>query len=489
MSPRGAYRSGALVTGALLTSLALSIGPAIAAGVGSPGAGDPYYPNDGNSGYDVADYNVAITYEPATKHLDGTTTVSAKAGEELSQFTLDLRKLEVTSVKVDGAQAKFSRTDDHELVITPSKPVARGSDFTVEVAYRGVPEPIQDAVGKGGWQISQSGGAFAAGEPHSATSWYPANDHPSDKATFHLAASVPKGWQVISNGIDRGTTDEGSWTTSRWSEDTPMTTYLSTVGIDKWQIDRSQLADGTPVVDTYAPGAEGMREQEKRLPEVLDFLSSKFGKYPHTAAGGIFLADPINFSLELQTRPIYTVGVDLETIVHENAHEWYGDSVSVHRWKDICLNECFASYAQWMWREAKEGEKLDDTYRQEVKAADQSYWARPLVDMGAGKEFTAVYDKGQLALHALRRKIGEDAFHKIIKEWPALHRDGNASWADFEGYVKQVSGQNLDGFFQEWFHGTKVPEDQYLWPGDLKPGTIQSLPTHHRPNQVQHHHP
>lgn len=494
MSPRGTYRRGALVTGAILTSLTLGVGSAMAAGTGSPGIGDPYYPTDGNGGYDVADYNVSIKYDPQSKHLDGTTVVTAKATDALDKFNLDLYKLKVQSVKVDGADAKFQQTGDHELEITPAKQLAKGADFKVEVVYGGTPEAIRDSVGKGGWQISQSGGAFAAGEPHSSTTWYPSNDHPSDKATFHLSATVPKGFSVISNGIEQGTsaaTPNGDWVTSKWAEENPMTTYLTTVGIDKWQMDRSKLADGTPVVDTYAPGAENMRDKEKQLPKVLEFLSSKFGKYPQPAAGGIFLSDPINFSLELQSRPIYTVGVDMETIVHENAHEWWGDSVSVHRWKDICLNECFASYAQWMWREGTQNENLDNTYRQEVQAADDTYWSRPLVDMGPGNEFTAVYDKGQLALHALRRQIGEDAFNKVIKQWPAQHKDGNASWDEFEAFVKQVSGQkDLDGFFQQWFHGKQRPEDKYLWPGPLKPAQQGTVKPHHTPNPVaqQEHH-
>jgi len=249
-----------------------------------------------------------------------------------------------------------------------------------------------------------------------------------------------------------------------------MATYLSTVAIDKWTIERSALPDGTPVVDAYAPGAAGRKSVEQRLPEILAFLAEKFGPYPQSAAGGIFLADNIGFSLETQTRPIYAGWADLQTVVHENAHQWFGDSVSLANWADICLNECFASYAQWLWSEGREGANLDDRYRAEVaKYTDRdTYWSRKLYDMGRGNEFRGVYDKGILAVHALRRQIGEQAFDQVLKGWISTHREGNASWPEFEAHVEKISGQDLDGFFAAWFRGDRRPADEYLMPGPLR---------------------
>jgi aminopeptidase N len=437
---------------------------------GSDGAGDRYYPQDGNGGYDVTDYDVSISYDPATHRLDGQAKITANATAALSRFNLDLQGLQVSSAKVGDLPARFSQEGEHELVITPSGALPAGKPFTTTIVYGGQPQPIEDrALGRGGWQISASGGAFAAGEPHSATSWYPSNDTPRDKARFTLTAKVPDGWSVMSNGVDAGSSSADGWTTYKWSEQKPIATYLTTIGIDKWTIDRSKLPDGTSVVDAYAPGAQDKRSVEQRLPEILAFLSEKFGPYPQQAAGGIFLADNIGFSLETQTRPVYAGWTRLDTVVHENAHQWFGDSVSVADWADICLNECFASYSQWLWAEGKEGRNLDDLYREQV---DQSrnrsgYWARKLYDMGRGNEFRGVYDKGILAVHALRRQIGDDAFFKVLKGWTADHREGNASWPEFESYVQKVSGQKLDGFFAAWFRGDTMPPDEYLYPATL----------------------
>ncbi|WP_199441060.1 M1 family metallopeptidase [Umezawaea beigongshangensis] len=435
------------------------------------GAGDPYYPQDGNGGYDVTGYDVDVSYSPDTRRLDGRAAITANATAELSRFHLDLRGLDVSAVTIGGRPATFTREGDHELVITPETPLPPGGVFTAEVVYGGDPAAIaDDSLGTSGWQVSASGGAFAAGQPHSASTWYPVNDTPRDKATWTLSARVPDGWTAISNGLEGTPVSADGWTTFEWREETPIASYLTTVAIDRWTVDRSQLPDGTPVVDAYAPGAEHKRSVQQRMPEVLAFLAEKFGPYPQRAAGGIFLADQIGFSLETQTRPVYAGWAELETVVHEQAHQWFGDSVTIENWADICLNECLASYAQWLWDEAKQGGDLDSQYRMVVERSDfrSGYWERALYDMGPGREFEGVYDKGIVAMHALRRQIGDDAFFGALREWAALHRDGNASWPEFEQHVERVAGQDLDAFFAAWFRGTTKPADEHLYPGPLR---------------------
>ncbi|MDX8051362.1 M1 family metallopeptidase [Lentzea sp. BCCO 10_0798] len=431
------------------------------------GAGDAYYPTDGNSGYDVTLYDLAITYDPGSKKLDGVATITATASQDLSRFNLDLEGLKVSEVKVGGQPAKFVQEGDHELVITPASPLAKSKPFTTVVTYGGEPTTINDAsLGRSGWQISSTGGAFAAGQPHSATTWFPANDTPRDKAALKVAARVPDGWTAISNGLEGPATRDGGWTTFTWSEETPLATYLATVAIDKFEVVRSKLPNGTPVVDAYAPGTSAAKKPiQSQGPEVLAYLETKFGPYPQRAAGSIWVADQIGFSLETQTRPIYAAWADLETVVHENAHQWFGDSVSIENWADICLNECLASYAQWLWLE-KEGTDLDQRYRDNVQQRRDraAFWAPKLYDMGKGNEFRGVYDKGLMGMHALRKQVGDDVFFKALQTWLTKHRDGNASWPEFEEHFKQASGQPLDGFFSAWFRKSGIPEDQYLLP-------------------------
>ncbi|MGW5050533.1 M1 family metallopeptidase [Actinokineospora sp. NPDC004072] len=438
-------------------------------GVGAAGIGDPYYPDDGNGGYDVTAYEVGISYDPATRRLDGDTVVKATASTDLTRFNLDLTGFEVESVEVDGTAAGHAREGEQELVITPATPLRQGQAFAVRVRYAGEPEAESEGpLGAGGWQVSKSGGAYAAGEPHSASSWYPVNDHPRDKATFALTARVPDGWSVVSNGVEQPPKAEGGWTTYRWVEPNRIATYLTTIGIDKWVFERSTLPGGIPVVNAYAPGTEDKKAVQARMPEIIAFFESRFGPYPQSAAGGIYLNENIAFSLETQGRPIYAKWAEVDVVAHELAHQWWGNSVSIDTWADICLNECFASYAMWMWEESQ-GADLDELYRTTVARNYERdrFWKRKLYDMGRGNEFTAVYDKGQLALHALRKRVGEQAWAQILRTWLGAHADGTASWEQFEDLVAEVAGADVRPFLDAWFRQPARPADEHLFPGPL----------------------
>ncbi|MGW4485892.1 M1 family metallopeptidase [Amycolatopsis sp. NPDC004368] len=444
--------------------------PPLHPSAGASGAGDPYYPDDGNGGYDALDYHVDVGYDPASGHLDGDTTVTAKATQDLSRFDLDLRGLGVASVEVDGKPAKFSREKGFELVVTPAQPLPAGSTYRTRVRYSGDPaKTAHDGGSEIGWSHSADGGAFMVGEPHSAAFWYPVNETPRDKATFTVTAHVPDGWTVISNGREQGSSSAGGKTTTTWTEPNPIASYLTTIAIDEFSVKRSTLPDGTPVVSAYAPGAEGQQPSGDRLRDILAFLSSKFGPYPQSAAGGIYLAEDIHFSLETQTRPTYANWANVLTLVHENAHQWFGDSVTLNSWADTCLNECFASYAQWLWSE-HEGDNLDNRYRAalEITHANTQFWNRKLVDPGVGHEFEAAYDKGILALHALRRRMGDAPFSTLLHDWTTQHRHANASWSDFTHLVNHLAGQDLTPFLDDWFRTAKLPSDADLYPGSLR---------------------
>lgn len=438
---------------------------------GAAGVGDPYYPRDGNGGYDALAYDVSVRYDPRSKRLDGDSTLTATATHDLSSFNLDLRKLAVTSVEVNGRPAAFSQRPEFELVIIPAEPIAEGSRFTTRVRYAGKPGSIKKRrVGDQGWQISRSGGAFVLGEPHSAAFWYPVNDHPRDKASFRLTARVPEPWIVVSIGKEGPRTTEKGWATYTWIDPNPVASYLTTIAIDKFTVDRSKLPDGIPVVSAYAPGMRSKRSVEAKLPDVVAFMNRKFGRYPQVAAGGIYLNETIPFALETQGRPTYAAWAEEGVLVHEYAHQWFGNSVSVESWSDMCLNECFASYAQWLWIEDQRDADIDEHYRavvDQVRTMDV-IWSPKLHEMGSGNEFDGVYSKGLLALHALRRKIGEPAFDSVLRDWPAAHRHANASWPEFERFVAQRTEVDLDEFFDIWFRGKRIPPDEHLYPGSLR---------------------
>ena len=428
---------------------------------------DPYYPQDGNEGYDVQCYDVHVAYDPAAPdRFTGDTTITLRATERLDRFSLDLDGFTVTSAEIDGVPARnVSREGAHELVIQPRTPIAATKTVAVRVRYQG--RPTGD-----GWHTYANGGAVALGEPHSAAAWFPANDHPSDKATFRLTATVPDGWRAISIGRPEKT---ASATTQRWVEDRPVATYLTTIAIDKFTVRTATTPDGLPLIFAYAPGKVPDPDSEALLPEIQAFLTDMFGPYPFSTSGATVInaidGEEAPMALETQGRPTYQDGFFDASMVHEMTHQWFGNSVSFRDWRDGCIAECFAQYANLLWEEHHGGMNLDqDFYLPAVEAAkdDPEYWQVHLYDPGPGKELdSALYFRGQMMLHALRRKIGDGAFFGTLKQWTSIHRYGNASFLDFEKLAAQVSRADLTEFFTEWAHSSVVPSQKNLYPGTL----------------------
>ncbi len=445
--------------------------------IGDPGIGDPYYPTAGNGGYQVDSYDITLSYDPATNNLQATAQLegTVTSGEGLTQFDLDLQpSMAVTSVRVDDADAHFQQ-QDAELVITPAAELQPNASMVIDIGYGGQPELIPggtSGLADGGWYRTSSGGAVAIGEPFSASAWYPVNEHPADPATFSVTATVPQDWQVISNGVRQteGLPDPGpGHAVFRWAINEPIASYLTTIYIDKFTVVTDALADGTPIVSALGPDAPDDKQLAEDTRRVIEVLSGYFGPYPFEAVGGIYTGQKVGFSLETATRPVYGDFVNLDYVVHELAHQWYGDKVTVERWSDICLNECFASYASWLWKEKVDGVDLDAYWKNQMRGAvaDVDYWKSPLVDMGAGQEFTRVYDRGPLALHALRKEMGEDAFLGLLKGWPATYGGKNATFDDLESYASTLAGKDLRPFMDAWFRGTTVPDQEFRYPGGL----------------------
>jgi aminopeptidase N len=222
--------------------------------VGAPGVGDPFFPAAGNGGYDVRHYDLSLDYTPATRRLDGTARITAVATQLLTRFDLDLRSaLTVSRVSVNGLPARFTRQGAQELVITPRLPLLRGLPFLVSVTYGGVPETVVDPDDSlDGW-IYTDDGVFVAGEPQGAASWFPGNDHPSDKASFTTRVSVPDGIEVVGNGSLLRRTSSGGRTTFVWNERFPMATYLATVTMGTFQISTGRTASGIPTYVAVDP--------------------------------------------------------------------------------------------------------------------------------------------------------------------------------------------------------------------------------------------
>ncbi|MFG3497459.1 M1 family metallopeptidase [Streptomyces sp. NPDC047928] len=477
---------GLIAPSALATSLLLVI-PASAADAvpGAPGIGDPYYPASGNGGYDVSHYDLRLRYQPATDLLEGTATILATPTRNLSRFNLDLG-LTASEVRVNGRKAAFATSGDHELEVTPARPLADGAPVTVVVRYAGKPSQVR-IDGWTAWHRTPDGGV-AAQQPDSAVWWFPSNDHPLDKATFDVSVAVPDGTQAISNGVLRDRSSRLGWTRFAWRSDRPQATYLATLAVGRFDITTDTTANGLPVLNAYSKdlgaNAGAARASVERTAEVAEWLEGLFGPYPFNALGGYVPQVASGYALETQTRPFYSPrqfanGSNVSVVVHELAHQWYGDSVSVHGWKDIWLNEGFARYSQWLWSEHEgEGtaqELADHVYA--TRAADDPFWTVRPGDPGPDNQFhIAVYDRGALALQALRNEIGDAAFFAILKGWPAERAHGNAEVGDFVAYAERVSGRPLAALFDTWLYQPSKPGAAAAEAASLAPAVAAPAP-------------
>ncbi|MFG2951189.1 M1 family metallopeptidase [Streptomyces adustus] len=447
-------RLGALATAAA-SFLVIAASPAPTPG--ADGIGDTYFPQLGNGGFDARHYDLDVAYDPATGRLEGRTTLTARATQNLSSLDLDLQKLTVTNVEVNGRRARFAREAD-EIRITPRDALRKGRTFTVTVTYGGVPEPLGGPIVFGsnyGW-MKTADGVFVACEPNAASTWFPSSDHPADKATYDIRIRAPKGLTAVSNGRLVSTYDKGGSTYTHWRETKPMATYLATATVGKFDVRTGKTPGGIPIYVAIDPVLANSNNVDvyALTAEATDYWSQLFGPYPFEETGAIVDDMPeAGFSLEVQSKPVYSAVRSESTIVHELAHQWFGDSVSVERWKDIWLNEGFATYAQWLWAEHRGTRSAHDSFLAGYNArpADSAFWQTVVADPQRDTMFaSAVYQRGAMTLQVLRERIGDDAFFRLLPAWTKLHRYGNANTADFIRLAERISGQQLDDLFQAW---------------------------------------
>ncbi|MFG3101875.1 M1 family metallopeptidase [Streptomyces sp. NPDC048182] len=436
---------------------------------GGSGVRDPLFPRAGNGGYDVGHYDLALAYDPADRRLTGTATLTARATRHLSAFDLDLKGLDVDKVTVEGRAARFQHAGQ-ELTVRPAEEPADGETFRVTVHYSGRPQTLTDADdSEEGW-LPTADGAAGLGEPVGSMAWFPSNNHPSDKATYDLAMTVPEGLGVVSNGeLTRQTTANGR-TTFSWHTAEPMASYLATVAVGRWEVRRTTTGTGLPVYTAVDPTqAAASRANLARLPEIVDWEQQNFGPYPFASVGAIVdRPEDSGYALETQNRPYFPGAPSVGLLVHELSHQWYGDSVTPKTWRDMWLNEGFATYAEWLWEEDHGGDSAQDSF--DAVWADEYFddadendeiWSFPPADPpdAASVSDHPVYERGAMVLHKIRQQVGDDAFRALLRGWPAAHRHGNADTDDFTAYVERSApDEDFSGIWKDWLYGDGKPD-------------------------------
>ncbi|QDY79380.1 M1 family metallopeptidase [Streptomyces qinzhouensis] len=435
------------------------------------GIGDRLFPYLGNPGYDVVAYDIALNYRGSnTEPLDAVTVLDTRITQRLERLNLDFTHGTVESVEVNGEPADFAGVEE-DLVVQPGRPLDRGSRARITVRHTSDPNGPRNA---GGW-IRTGDGLAMANQADAGHRVFPSNDHPADKAYFTFRITVPDGLTAVANGVRKGITDNGATTTSVYRTRHPMATELAQVSIGKSAVPTREGPRGLPLRDVVPlADRETLEPWLRKTPAQMEWLESRVGRYPFETYGVLIADASTGFELETQTlslfeKPLFTAGypewyVD-SIMVHELAHQWFGDSVAPRVWSDLWLNEGHATWYEALYAEELGGYTLERRMREAYRRSDQ--WradggppAAPLPPE-PGRTISLfrpiVYDGGALVLYALRQTIGAEAFDRVERSWVRQYRDGTADSTDFARLASRVAGRDLGPFFQEWLYGERTP--------------------------------
>ena len=426
---------------------------------------------------DVQHYVFNVTLSDENDEVAGETTVSIRFVKDASSFWLDLasanagKGMTVSEVSSNGAALKFTHADDR-LTVALAAPAHPGDLKSFTVKYRGAPaKGLLFPKNKFGDHA-----IFSVNWPDLAHQWLPTIDHPSDKATSEFIVIAPAKYQVVANGLLQEELDLGDGRRrTHWKQSVPIATWLNNIGVAEFVSRHFARAAGVELQSWSFPKdrENGIVTLEEPLRQSIEFFNDHIGPYPYEKlagveaagmGGGMEHASEIFFGeRSISGRP------GLGLVSHETAHQWFGDSVTESDWDDVWLSEGFATYFSSLAIEHYQGH---DALIQQMKRTRPGIFANEERMAGvavvqskpwSGIPNGIVYQKGGWSLHMLRGEIGDEKFWAAIREYYRRYRDSNATTADFERTVEEVSGADLHWFFQQWLYRPGSPVVEGVW--------------------------
>ncbi len=445
-----------------------------AAAPGAETSGDGYLPAHGNGGYRVRHYDLDLDYRIGPNRLSATAVLTCEATQALSRLTLDFGEFRVSRVLVEGKPAKYVRRG-LKLQVKPARSIPAGTEFEVEIRYAGNPRPVSSRWGDIGWD-ELTDGALVASQPVGAPSWFPCNDHPADKASYRIAVATSSPYLVAATGNLVSRYQSASTTKWVFERPEPTSTYLMSVQIGRYEDLELSSGAWVPEIAVDRPGGVVQRAAVPprlrrafardfgRQGRMMDALEEWFGPYPFGEYVVVVTDDDLDDPIEAQGMAIFGANhVDGKRtherlVVHELAHQWFGNSLTVADWQHIWLNEGFATYTEWLWSERSGGEPTE--------ALARAWYARVLAkpadvtigDPGVARMFDErVYKRGGLTLHALRGEIGDPAFFALVKAWAVENRHAAVTTEEFVALAESYAGRSLRSFFADWLERVALP--------------------------------
>ncbi len=430
---------------------------------------------------------------------------------EVDQLELDAKAMLIHKVSLNGKDLKHEH-DGNVLTINLDKKYTRNDEYTIYIDYTARPEEVTQ---EGSAAITSAKGLYfvdpdgtdpnkptqiwTQGETEASSCWFPTIDSPNQKTSQEIYMTVPEKYVTLSNGLLKEQKPNGDGTrTDYWKFDQKHAPYLFFMGVGEYSVVRDKWRDldvDYYVEKEYEPYARGIFGL---TPEMLDFFSGYTGvEYLWPKYAQLVGRDYVSGAMENTTAVIhgemaYQTGsqlVDQNTwesvIAHELFHHWFGDLVTTESWSNLTVNESFANYSEYLWFEHKYGRDRADAHR---KKEAQGYMTpenelKDLVRFHYNSRedmFDAVsYNKGGLILHMLRSYLGDEAFREGIKLYLNDNKYGTAEAHQLRLALEEVSGKDLNWFFNQWYYNNGHPkiEVEYVYDETAKKVTVNLAQT------------
>jgi aminopeptidase N len=425
--------------------------------------------------YDVSNYKLKLSFDIPRKYIFGNLEMSAlNLSDTLNKIYMNFSSdMKVDNVKLDGQDIPYKHENDYIIIDSKNK-INSSENFIIKIEYEGAPK--NSGFDSFGFKtFDEEPAIYSLSEPNYAPTWWPCKDLTTDKTTFEMILTVPQPLTAVSNGLlEKVTDEENGDKTFYWKETYPITTYLVSIAIgkyDEWsETYFSSDSSKQMPVDYYAYPSYTDRAKKdwESTVNMLGYFSNTFGEYPFiNEKYGMAMFGWISGAMEHQT--ITSVGYALVTgtgryediVAHELVHQWFGDAVSPNSWKDIWLNEGFATYGEALWQEHKNGK---EAYINFMKKEDYGNFQGTVYDPEGFIFSPTVYNKGSWCLHMLRGVVGDSVFFNIIRTYYERFKYKTADTYDFKRVCEEISGTDLTYFFNQWiFEGKGRPEYKYSW--------------------------